>query len=410
MLSHFWFKVSALLGLFLASMWPAAMSLVSTGRYNYFNIDESRISAALTDHVKLNRYPEMLTIPGVPVEGALSVQYTINQALQQEAERLLQKHNPDYGIVVAINPDTGKILTMAQSTRDDLDHGNLALANSYPAASISKLVTAVAAIDRRIASSQTVLAYNGKATSLYKKHVFNHKNNKWTRKLTLKESFAKSVNTVFGRLGAVDIGGESLRDYFYRLGFNARFASDIMFDNGMLEMATDDQWEIAESASGYTNRNTLSPLHGAVLAATAINGGKLIAPILVDTITGPNGIPLYRQNTPAVSQAMRAETAAELKVLMQETVRIGSARKSFRGFHRRHRENVRVGGKTGSLTGFKPRGRYDWFVGFAEDGPRKIAYAVLCINKEKWYVKSHRLARELLEFFFQPEPSSTQST
>ena len=61
-----------------------------------------------------------------------------------------------------------------------------------------------------------------------------------------------------------------------------------------------------------------------------------------------------------------------------------------------------MGGKTGSLTGSNPQGRYDWFAGFAERGDRRIAYAALCINKEKWYVKSARLSRELLEYYFQP--------
>ena len=65
-----------------------------------------------------------------------------------------------------------------------------------------------------------------------------------------------------------------------------------------------------------------------------------------------------------------------------------------------------MGGKTGSLTGTNPPGRYDWFVGFAERGNRKIAFATLCINKEKWYVRSTRLSRELLEFFFRP-PQAT---
>jgi membrane peptidoglycan carboxypeptidase len=96
---------------------------------------------------------------------------------------------------------------------------------------------------------------------------------------------------------------------------------------------------------------------------------------------------------------MDPHTASKLNSLMQATVAKGSARKSFRKFRRGELEHALVGGKTGSLTGFHPRGRYDWFVGFGQLGDRKIAYAALCINKEKWYVKSARLARELLEFY-----------
>jgi beta-lactamase class D len=96
--------------------------------------------------------------------------------------------------------------------------------------------------------------------------------------------------------------------------------------------------------------------------------------------------------------------------MMQSTISIGSARKSFRGFHKNHLQNVTIGGKTGSLTGFKPKGKYDWFVGFGEQGDRKIAFAMLCINKEKWYVKSTRFAREVLEFYFRPSTTPENAT
>ena len=384
-------------------MWPAAMSLVSTQKTNYFNISEPRIAEVISPSVASHHFPETIQIPGIDIDGDLTVEYTIDEALQQEAERLLAKHNPDYGVLVAIDPDSGRILAMADSTRDGENHGNLSVVNTYPAASISKIVTAVAVMDQGQADVGTIIPFNGKSTSLYKKNVFEHKNNKWTRKPTLSESFAKSINTVFGRIGAVDIGGETLRDYFYRLGFNARFASDFEFGNGAIDLEVEDRWQVAESASGYTRRNTLSPLHAAVLAATAVNGGNLVAPVLVSKITGPYGIPLYVHDEPAVSPAMTPETASKLARMMRATVSKGSARKSFRRFHRGYLEEAKVGGKTGSLTGFKPKGKYDWFVGFGELGDRKIAYAALCINKEKWYVKSARLARELLEYYFQPD-------
>ena len=301
-----------------------------------------------------------------------------------------------------MDPESGRVLAMADSSRAPLPEDSLALRNTYPAASVSKIVTAVTALDQGVVDVDTVIPFNGKTTSLYKKNVFRHKDNKWTRKPTFRESFAKSNNTVFGRVGAVSLGGEQLMDYFQRLGFNMRFTSDFHFPNGTVELDPSDAWQVAESASGYTRRNTLSPLHAAALAATAVNGGKMIAPVLVDRVTGPQGIPLYVYENPAVSPAMRQETSDKLKQLMTATVTMGSARRFFRGFHRKSYKDVVVGGKTGSLTGTDPAGRYDWFAGFAEQGHRKIAFAALCINKEKWYVRSARLSRELLEYYFQP--------
>ena len=383
------------------------MSLDDSRRIQNWGITEHLISEVLSPSVKNKQLPEALELPGFTLEAPLKARYTIDTALQAEAERIFDKYNPDYGVFVAIDPDTGHVLAMTDSTRDLLDHGNLSLINTYPAASISKIITAVATVNEQQANISTVIPFNGKSTSLYKKHVLRHKNNQWTRHYTLDESFAKSVNPVFGRMGAVMLGGDTMMDYAYRLGFNGRFTSDFSFDNGQVELDTEDQWQVAEMASGYTTRNTLSPIHGAILAATAVNGGNLVAPVLVESLIGPYGIPVYVHETPGVSSAMTAETASQLKRMMQSTVQIGSARKSFRGFSKRYKD-VKAGGKTGSLTGFKPKGKYDWFVGFGENQDKKIAFAVLCINKEKWYVKSARFAREMLEFYFNPKNNKTQ--
>ena len=85
---------------------------------------------------------------------------------------------------------------------------------------------------------------------------------------------------------------------------------------------------------------------------------------------------------------------------MQATVTKGSASKSFKKFFRHDMKTVEVGGKTGSLTGENPRGRYDWFVGYAQKNGRNLAFAAMCINEEFWYVKSAYVARKAIEHFF----------
>ena len=383
------------------------MSLVDTDKGRNWGISERTIAEILTPFVHQESLPKEITLPQFSHSIALTANYTLDTDLQNKARQILEKHNPDYGVFVAISPESGEILAMVDSTRAGQNQENFSLINTFPAASISKIITAVAAVNEQKANGTTVIPFNGKTTSLYKKNVFNHKKNKWTREFSLNESFAKSVNTIFGRLGAVTLGGETMLDYAHRLGFNGRFASDFSFNNGVVELDTMDPWQVAEMASGYTTNNTLSPLHGAVLAATAVNGGKLVAPVIVDSLIDPHGIPIYIYDKPGISEAMSESSSQQLHKMMQSTVRIGSARRYFRGFNKGDMSDVKVGGKTGSLTGFKPKGKYDWFVGFGEKGDDKIAFAVLCINKEKWYVKSATLAREVLEYYFASPTTSS---
>ena len=376
------------------------MGTIAPDKNKNWGISESSLAKILTPSLIKKNLPDSIEIPTQIVESPLTVNYTFDLDLQSEVETLLKKHNPDYGVFVAINPDNGHVLAIADSVRNGTDRGNLALQNTFPAASISKIITAAAALNEGIATATTIIPFNGKATSLFKKNVFNHRNSKWTKHYSLKLSFAKSVNTVFGRLGAVKLGAEDFLKYSHQFGFNEKFNSDFDFGTGQIELDPTNSWQLAETAAGYTTRNTLSPVHAAVLGALAVNGGYLVAPVIVKSLTGPSGIPIYYHETPSKSSVLSKDSAQQLKTMMQATIKNGSARRAFRKFHKSYLSNVIAGGKTGSLTGHNPRGKYDWFVGFAEQGEKKIAYAMLCINKEKWYVKSTHFVREILQYYF----------
>jgi beta-lactamase class D len=47
-----------------------------------------------------------------------------------------------------------------------------------------------------------------------------------------------------------------------------------------------------------------------------------------------------------------------------------------------------------------PKGNYDWFVGYATDGKKKVALAALTINEDTWRVRASYLARQFFENYF----------
>ncbi|MCY4218794.1 MAG: penicillin-binding transpeptidase domain-containing protein [Gammaproteobacteria bacterium] len=392
---------------FALGTWPTAIGFIGPETNRNWGITEQTISDAISPYLLSRNLPERIDIPNQIVDEPLTVNYTFDQNLQDHAEYLLEKYNPDYGVFVAINPDNGNVLAMAESRRDGLKEELFALKNTFPGASIYKIVTALAAVNEGVASENTIIPFNGKGTSFYKKNVFDHKDGKWTRKYTLNESFAKSVNSVFGRLGAVYLKADTMLEYADKLGFNQRFSSDFAFESGTVNTNPDDSWQIAELASGYTRENTLSPMHGAVLGALAINQGYLVNPVIVQSLTDSSGIPIYYHEKPNKSSVIHTKTAEQLKSMMQSTIQIGSAKRSFGKLSGDSFKGMTVGGKTGSLTGTDPKGRYDWFVGFAHKEDRKIAYAMLCINKEKWYIKSARFVREILKYYYRPPNQNT---
>jgi cell division protein FtsI/penicillin-binding protein 2 len=167
-----------------------------------------------------------------------------------------------------------------------------------------------------------------------------------------------------------------------------------------------DAWGLSQTASGFTRDNTMSPMQGALIASAIANDGIMMDPYVVQSAYSLDGNEIYQANPTVSSVAVDPSTAGEIRALMGETVRKGTSRKSFNGFFKHDMKDVEVGGKTGSLTGNDPKGKYDWFVGYAaETDPagsrRKIAFAALTIHEKYWRVKSAYLARRAIENYFQ---------
>lgn len=367
------------------------------------SISKNSVADAISLPAKQNQFPNILefdTTSGNKKTGI--VEYTFDPKVHKDMASVYLKYQPDYACFVALDVETGAILNLTSFVKSDEQWDNLVLRSEYPAASIFKMITAAASLDMGKLSPSSVIPFNGKSTSLYKSQVLHHKKNKWTRNPTLKESFAKSINPVFAQIGVFKLGAENLNGYARKFGFDQSLNSDFNLPMSKVGLSFDTKWEIAEAASGYTNNITLSPVHAAQMAAIVANNGKMVTPYMVEKITDQRGKVMYSASANSdAEQVISVASAKSLKALMRETTRSGSARSSFKGLNRyKVYKGMEIGGKTGSLTGYSPRGRHDWFVGYAEKDGRKVAYASLIVNKEKWYVRSAYVARQFIYHYF----------
>lgn len=336
----------------------------------------------------------------------VNVEYATHDGLTQEMTGLLKQYKPDYGAFVALDATTGRILTLISYSEDEqFKDKNLALRATFPSASVFKVVTAAAAISERRMNAGSIVSFNGRPHTLYRRNIFKETTNRWTTHMTLKDAFARSVNAVFGKLGVFIVGPTELKSYAEKFGFNRKLLSDIPVEEGKASI-TEDPWEIAEAASGYTRQNTMSPLQGALIAAAIANDGKLMEPYIVSNLKNADGELVYQGGPRLSSVVIDENSAREMKVLMHETIASGTSRGAFRGFKKGPLGDIEVGGKTGSLSGADPAGRYDWFVGYGVSGSHRLAIASLVISKKYWKVKSSYLARRAIETFFRDEIGS----
>ena len=267
---------------------------------------------------------------------------------------------------------------------------------------VFKVITSAAAIEENAMEPASKIAFNGSYTSLYKKNI-QKTINRWTRFIPLEEALAKSVNTVFGKIAVHRLGSERLQKYANAFGFNQEIPFDMPVDVAHAIVPA-DEFGLAESGSGYTKKQTLSPVQGVLIAAAVANKGKMPAPYFISKVATTDGHLRYLAKEKMLSQPIDAETATALAHMMEKTIVTGTAHAQYRDY-RKHPllSKLFIAAKTGTMSGVHPQGRYDWFVGFAQpkDNPdQAIAFASLIINEDYWYVKSAYVARQFILDYF----------
>lgn len=365
------------------------------------------VSQALTPQIMNNRFPDQLDLEleGLTKPQTYSVKYTIQDELQNYANELLNRYRPDYGALVLMNARTGEILTMVSFEKGQIYNSNLALKATYPAASIFKVITAATAVDKAGVSPNHRIAFNGGNYTLYKKNVLSDRITRWTRFITLKEAFARSINTAFGRLSLEKLEPSDLHNYAERFMFNQDLNTDFHVDRSLASVPEEKGYELTAVAAGYNRFNTLSPVHGALIASTIINEGRMPRPYLVKSVLNQKNEIVYSGDSDHQldidRQVISSESAEKLKTMMEQTVLTGTSRKTFRHIVRdRQFREVEMGGKTGHFSGTDPVGRNDWFVGYASDGTDRIAVAAITVNIKKWTVKSSALGEMMFRKYF----------
>jgi len=317
--------------------------------------------------------------------------------------------------MVVLAPDSGRVISMVGFDKNN-PAANTCLDSHIPAASVFKIVTAAAAIDIFDFSPDTVFLFNGAKHTLYKRQL-KERNNRYTNRITLNQSFAQSVNPVFGKLGAHHLGKDNLEKFSRAFGFNQRFGFEIPMEPSRF-MATDDPYNWAELACGFNRSTTISPLHGALMAAAVANTGHLVEPTIVDRITDDQGQVVYTGTMKKLDQVISSDTSAALGRMMASTIRSGTCQKPFRGYRRdKVLSRLNIGGKSGSISNREHSARYDWFVGYAGEkaGTGKIAIAVL-VAHEKYiglraaYYARLAIKRYFSDYFFNARSGSDDKT
>ncbi len=330
---------------------------------------------------------------------------SIDLDLQDYIFRLLRRSKTIQAAVVVQRPGDGRILAMVNYDKEGNDQ-NLCIKADFPAASIFKIVSAAAALESAGYTPDQTVFFQGRRHTLYKQQLKKTRN-KYTNKISFRKAFASSVNSVFGKLGIFDLGHDLMSEYANRFLFNRVIPFDFPVAMSTIQIP-DDDYGLAEIASGFNRQTLISPLHAALLASVVANNGILMTPWLVEKISSESGDILYNRKTTQLTSPVSWKTAEDLQVLMRDTVVYGTCRKSFRPLRRKKSfKGVDFGAKTGTINDKKDRFKYDWLAGYVlpHNGTKAISIAVLAVHGEKLGLRSNELGRYIIKYYLTPKKS-----
>lgn len=314
------------------------------------------------------------------------VQFSINQDLQEYAKQVVQKVPAPHVAVVAMEPSTGRILAMAGKS---LSVGNPILHSGFPAASLIKVITAAAAIERSGVRGDTEIAYRGAPHQLGPENYYpNPDLDRLT--MSVEEALGKSCNPVFSRIGLKYLNPSLFRAKLASFGFN----SSIGFQSSLsVSSATvpNEDYEFGRTTAGFGDVY-LSPVHAVTIMSAIANGGVLSEPSYIDQVSTASGDILYKHTQQILGQAIKPSTASQLLQIMTATTRIGTSKREFAG-----QVPWNVPGKTGTLKGENPKGLNNWFIGTAPLEKPRIAVAVVVVNPSQRVSKASHIAKLIFQ-------------
>jgi peptidoglycan glycosyltransferase len=297
-----------------------------------------------------------------------------------------------FGSVVALEPDTGKVLVMANSPSFDpndvpreaergVEPGNRrenkATRALTPPGSTFKVVTATAAIDTGEYKPDTLIdGKNGKRISGVPLNNFGSQD---YGLISLTDALTNSVNTVFGEV-AEKLGDDEMYKYMRRYGFEVRPPVDLPADetaaSGVFkgpklveEGEGADIGRVGIGQSGGGGEILATPLQMATVAATVANDGVRMKPRIGDRLVRPDGRIAERIKKEEATRVMKSETAEQLTAMMRNVVDEGTGTAAAVA-------GIDVAGKTGTAEFPNSAQNRAWFIGFAPYDDPKVAIAV----------------------------------
>lgn len=306
---------------------------------------------------------------------------TIDSKLQEAAYDALGDYD---GAAIAIDPTTGEILCMVSkpdfdpntleanwssvSEDDEAVLVNRATQGLYPPGSTFKMLTALEYLQEGGSTDKTFdcegeYTYNGYTIHCYKGETHGEED--------FTEAFSESCNVAFSQIG-LSLDLNSYGALANQLLFNQTLPTKLSnVKSSSFTLKEGDSSSLVMQTAIGQGETLVTPIHMAMIASAIANNGLLMEPYDIASIENKDGTTVKTFSSTEYGSILTEDEATELQNLMRSVVTDGTGSKLQSDLYTAY-------GKTGTAEySSSEDSAHSWFVGYAENGDKKIAIAVV---------------------------------
>ena len=313
----------------------------------------------------------------------LTVDLNLQNIVENEIDAAMREYRPQKATIILMRPQTGEILAMANRPHFDLNQRseakpeqmkNRAIIDMMEPGSTFKIVTAAAALnERKVRPDTTIFCENG-IWNYGGRPLHDHKG---YGDMSVQDILIKSSNIGAAKL-AVTVGEQKFYEYIRRFGFGDRTGVELPGEIPGVIRPPQKWSKISITRIPMGHEVGVTSLQMTVAMAAIANGGKLVTPRIVKSITTEEGKVVSNFSPVVLRQVISPETAAQISNALRDVVsdRGTANAAAVPGFS--------ICGKTGTAQKVDPKGGYEhgkYVVSFAgylpAENPQFVGLVVL---------------------------------
>lgn len=367
--------------------------------------------------IELNGVAEDRMEPETGHTLQISMDYNIQEYVQQEAEKVMEQKQADGVSILLMNPKNGEIKAMInvpefnlndpftlhekeeegeltpEEKQDRLNHmwRNRCINDTYEPGSTFKIITSSACLEEGVVTPESTFSCPGYKIVEDRKirchKVGGHGSENFV------QGVQNSCNPVFMEIG-LRLGAEKFCDYFKQFGLMNLTGVDLPGEAGTIMHKQEDIGLVELATMTFGQSFQITPVRMAATVSALINGGKSITPHFGMKVLDKDGKEIktfqYKKDDRIVSE----ETSALMRGILESVVSEGSGKNAYI-------DGYRIGGKTATSQTL-PRSARKYissFIGFAPADDPQILGMVIIYNPQGIYYGGTIAAPILREIF-----------